>query len=317
MRKAGLTIDDIGLIEINEAFAVQVLAFTDHFGLADDDDRVNQYGGAIAMGHPLASSGVRLMTQLARQFAERPDVRYGLTTMCVGLGMGGTVIWENPHSHRDDHCRSTATDPREHRVTTTEKHPPGNRRSDQSAPAEVVTQALPALDRGARRPRRAGGAVTVALITLDNGRDHTRPNTFGPAGLASLDAAISAAIDADPDAIAVTGKPFVFAAGADLSQSATVADRSVAADFVALGHRVFAPAREAPDADLRLRQRARPRRRHGAGAALRLPDARRRTPRMSPNPRCSSASCPAGAAPSCSRGSPARTTPSPSSSRTR
>ncbi len=97
LRKAGLDIGDIGLIEINEAFAVQVLAFTDHFGLADDDDRVNLYGGAIAMGHPLASSGVRLMTQLARQFAERPDVRYGLTTMCVGLGMGGTVIWENPH----------------------------------------------------------------------------------------------------------------------------------------------------------------------------------------------------------------------------
>ncbi len=97
LAKAGLSIDDIGLIEINEAFAVQVLAFTDHFGLADDDERINQYGGAIAMGHPLASSGVRLMTQLARQFDERPDVRYGLTTMCVGLGMGGTVIWENPH----------------------------------------------------------------------------------------------------------------------------------------------------------------------------------------------------------------------------
>jgi acetyl-CoA acyltransferase len=97
LRKAGLGIDDIRLIEINEAFAVQVLAFTEHFGLADDDDRVNQYGGAIAMGHPLASSGVRLMTQLARQFEEHPEVQYGLTTMCVGLGMGGTVIWENPH----------------------------------------------------------------------------------------------------------------------------------------------------------------------------------------------------------------------------
>jgi acetyl-CoA acyltransferase len=104
--KAGLTIGDIGLVEINEAFAVQVLAFTDHFGLADDDPRINQYGGAIAMGHPLASSGVRLMTQLARQFAERPDVRYGLTTMCVGLGMGGTVIWENPH-----HTPTTETSP--------------------------------------------------------------------------------------------------------------------------------------------------------------------------------------------------------------
>ncbi|WP_420814038.1 thiolase family protein [Nakamurella deserti] len=96
LRKAGLGIDDIGLIEINEAFAVQVLAFTSHFGIADDDPRVNPYGGAIAMGHPLASSGVRLMTQLARQFAEHPEVRYGLTTMCVGLGMGGSIIWENP-----------------------------------------------------------------------------------------------------------------------------------------------------------------------------------------------------------------------------
>ncbi|AUI57773.1 thiolase family protein [Amycolatopsis sp. BJA-103] len=94
--RTGLSIDDIGLFEINEAFAVQVLAFLDHFGIADDDPRVNQWGGAIACGHPLASSGVRLMTQLSRQFAERPDVRYGLTTMCIGIGMGGTVIWENP-----------------------------------------------------------------------------------------------------------------------------------------------------------------------------------------------------------------------------
>ncbi|MGX8908883.1 thiolase family protein [Streptomyces netropsis] len=97
LAKAGLTIDDIGLFEVNEAFAVQVLSLLDHYGIADDDPRVNQYGGAIAFGHPLASSGVRLMTQLARQFEEQPNVRYGLTTMCVGFGMGGTVIWENPH----------------------------------------------------------------------------------------------------------------------------------------------------------------------------------------------------------------------------
>jgi acetyl-CoA acyltransferase len=95
LRQAGLSIEDIGLFELNEAFAVQVLAFLDHFGVADDDERVNPYGGAIALGHPLASSGVRLMTQLARQLGERPDVRYGLAAMCVGFGMGGTVIWEN------------------------------------------------------------------------------------------------------------------------------------------------------------------------------------------------------------------------------
>ncbi|MEV6125878.1 acetyl-CoA C-acyltransferase [Streptomyces violaceusniger] len=97
LAKAGLSIEDIGLFEINEAFAVQVLSFLDHYGIADDDARVNQYGGAIAFGHPLASSGVRLMTQLARQFEEQPEVRYGITTMCIGFGMGGTVIWENPH----------------------------------------------------------------------------------------------------------------------------------------------------------------------------------------------------------------------------
>jgi acetyl-CoA acyltransferase len=97
LEKAGLKIEDIGAFEVNEAFAVQVLAFLDHFGIADDDPRVNPYGGAIAVGHPLASSGVRLMLNLARTFEEKPDVRYGITTMCIGLGMGGTVIWENPH----------------------------------------------------------------------------------------------------------------------------------------------------------------------------------------------------------------------------
>ena len=97
LAKAGLTIGDIGAFEVNEAFAVQVIAFLDHFGIADDDPRVNPYGGAIAVGHPLASSGIRLALNLARSFEEHPEVRYGLTTMCIGLGMGGSVIWENPH----------------------------------------------------------------------------------------------------------------------------------------------------------------------------------------------------------------------------
>ena len=97
LKQAGLKIEDIGAFEINEAFAVQVIAFLDHFGIADDDPRVNPYGGAIAVGHPLASSGVRLMLNLARTFEAQPEVRYGITTMCIGLGMGGTVIWENPN----------------------------------------------------------------------------------------------------------------------------------------------------------------------------------------------------------------------------
>ena len=100
LKKAGMSIDDIGLFELNEAFAVQVLSFLDHFGIDDDDPRVNPWGGAIAFGHPLASSGVRLMLQLAREFEEHPEVRYGLTAMCIGLGQGGSVIWENPRFDR-------------------------------------------------------------------------------------------------------------------------------------------------------------------------------------------------------------------------
>ena len=100
LKLSGLEIGDIGLFEINEAFSIQVLSFLDYFGIADDDPRVNIYGGAIAVGHPLASSGIRLMLNLAEGFKERPEVRYGITTMCIGLGMGGTVIWENPN-HRD------------------------------------------------------------------------------------------------------------------------------------------------------------------------------------------------------------------------
>lgn len=93
--RAGLSIADIDLFEINEAFAVQVLAFLDHFEIPDDDPRVNPLGGAIAVGHPLAASGIRLMNYLAADFEMNPSARYGITTMCIGLGMGGTIIWEN------------------------------------------------------------------------------------------------------------------------------------------------------------------------------------------------------------------------------
>ncbi len=96
LANAGLTMDDIGLVELNEAFAVQAIAFMQEFGLQiPDDPRMNPYGGAIAFGHPLASSGVRLACHLMHGFAAHPEVKYGLTTMCVGLGQGGTVIWKN------------------------------------------------------------------------------------------------------------------------------------------------------------------------------------------------------------------------------
>jgi acetyl-CoA acyltransferase len=97
LAKAGLSFSDIGAIEINEAFAVQVLAFADHFGIDQTSAMMNPWGGAIAYGHPLASSGIRLAIQLARQFKLNPSIRFGLTTMCVGLGQGGTIVWENPH----------------------------------------------------------------------------------------------------------------------------------------------------------------------------------------------------------------------------
>jgi acetyl-CoA acyltransferase len=93
--RAGLTLDEIGLFELNEPFAVQVLSWCDGLGIDPEDDRLNPYGGAIACGHPLAATGVRLLAQLAYGFRERPQVRYGLTALCVGMGMGAALIWEN------------------------------------------------------------------------------------------------------------------------------------------------------------------------------------------------------------------------------
>jgi acetyl-CoA acyltransferase len=94
LERAGLTLDDIGLFELNEPFAVQVLTWCEELGVDPEDERLNPYGGAIACGHPLAATGVRLAAQLAYGFAERPDVRYGLTALCVGMGMGAAVLWE-------------------------------------------------------------------------------------------------------------------------------------------------------------------------------------------------------------------------------
>jgi acetyl-CoA acyltransferase len=99
LEQAGLALDEIGLFELNEPFAVQVLTWCDRLGIEADDPRLNPYGGAIACGHPLAATGVRLASQLAYGFRERPDVRYGLTALCIGMGMGAAVLWESLH-HR-------------------------------------------------------------------------------------------------------------------------------------------------------------------------------------------------------------------------
>jgi acetyl-CoA acyltransferase len=94
LEQAGLTIDDVGLFELNEPFAVQVLTWCEGLGVDPEDERLNPYGGAIACGHPLAATGVRLIAQLAYGMRERPDVRYGLTALCIGMGMGAAVLWE-------------------------------------------------------------------------------------------------------------------------------------------------------------------------------------------------------------------------------
>jgi acetyl-CoA acyltransferase len=96
LEQAGLTLGDVGLFELNEPFAVQVLTWCDGLDVDPEDERLNPYGGAIACGHPLAATGVRLMAQLAYGFREHPDVRYGLTALCIGMGMGAAALWENP-----------------------------------------------------------------------------------------------------------------------------------------------------------------------------------------------------------------------------
>ena len=223
LRQAGLTIDDIEAFEVNEAFAVQVLAFLEHFGIADDDARVNPYGGAIAMGHPLASSGVRLMTQLARQFEERPEVRYGLTTMCIGIGMGGTVIWENPHWTGQTTSRRVT----EHRLSIFE------RAQAIVSDAERVTQAhlrkvtLPAAPtHRPDHPRQRRGPHQAQHLRPARRCSRSTPRSTRRWPTTTI------------DAIGVTGKPFILAAGADLTSIQGGGPDAVRV-VAELGHAVF------------------------------------------------------------------------------
>ena len=93
LERHGLGLDDVGLFELNEPFAVQVLTWCRELGVDPQDERLNPYGGAIACGHPLAATGVRLVAQLAYGMRER-DMQYGLTALCIGMGMGAAVLWE-------------------------------------------------------------------------------------------------------------------------------------------------------------------------------------------------------------------------------
>jgi len=92
LARAGLSVGDLGLVELNEAFAVQALVCMQELGL--DPSVVNVNGGSIAIGHPLGCSGVRISTTLVHEMGRRPAVRYGLATMCVGVGQGAAIVYE-------------------------------------------------------------------------------------------------------------------------------------------------------------------------------------------------------------------------------
>ena len=93
LKKSNIKLNQIDTVEINEAFAAQVLACTRELGIQDDDPRINPNGGAIAYGHPLGMSGTRLVLSASKQL-ESNNLKYALCTMCVGVGQGSAVILE-------------------------------------------------------------------------------------------------------------------------------------------------------------------------------------------------------------------------------
>ena len=94
LARAGITLSDVGLIELNEAFAAQSLAVLYEWGMDPEDERLNPNGGAIALGHPLGASGARILTTLVHEMQRRDEVRYGLATMCIGVGQGIAMVVE-------------------------------------------------------------------------------------------------------------------------------------------------------------------------------------------------------------------------------
>ena len=92
--RAGVSLDEIGLIELNEAFAAQSLAVIHEWGMDAEDERINPNGGAIALGHPLGCSGARILTTLVHEMNRREDARFGLATMCIGVGQGIAMVVE-------------------------------------------------------------------------------------------------------------------------------------------------------------------------------------------------------------------------------
>jgi acetyl-CoA acyltransferase len=94
LARAGITLADVGLIELNEAFAAQSLACLYEWGMDTEDERLNPNGGAIALGHPLGASGARILTTLVHEMQRRGDVQFGLAAMCIGVGQGIAMVVE-------------------------------------------------------------------------------------------------------------------------------------------------------------------------------------------------------------------------------
>ena len=223
LAKAGLSIGDIGLFEINEAFAVQVLAFLDHYGIADDDARVNQYGGAIAFGHPLASSGC------ASDDAARPPVR----------GAAGGPL--RPHHHvrrlrhgRHGHLGEPAPQGRRRRQVSTTELLKG---AAELFPDEVVhvrarTPPRPAVR---RRPFRADHP---RQRLRPHQADHLRPGLAGEPDTA-IDQVEKEATAGEIVGVGITGKPFIFAVGADLKGVELLKNHADALAIGKGGHEVF------------------------------------------------------------------------------
>ncbi len=220
LKKAGLTIDEIGLFELNEAFAVQVLSLLDHFGIADDDPRVNLWGGALAYGHPLASSGVRLMTQLAAQFAEHPrgplrphrDVRRSSARAAASSGRTPTTTGRSKWRRQRAPRRSTRASTSRARSTSAARTRSSRTRTSATSGSRAAS---------ASRWSRSTTAGT-----------HTRPTTLGPITLLELTKTIEALAvriaEKELDAVAITGKPYYLAAGADLSKIEVLSSREQA-----------------------------------------------------------------------------------------
>jgi hypothetical protein len=284
LEQAGLSIDQVDAFELNEPFAVQVLTWCEGMGVSPDDERLNPYGGAIACGHPLAATGVRLVAQLAYAMRERPSSRYGLTALCVGMGHGrGAPMGA---------CLEASL-----------AMPTLRGRADlRGAAVKPGSEPKPLTQFKLAQVRRPELERPLALVTIDNGADHTKPTVFGRSAFESLDHVLGELESRDWAALVITGKPYFFSAGADLDEFSR-ASPELAREGSRTGHELFGRIRGAAVSHGRRDQRGLPRRWRRARAPLRCTRDLDLRFAISPAPNVCSGSFPAGAEPSSSRGS--------------